>query len=292
MRLCPECGAKTETKRCATCGVDTVPIAAPEKERDPLLGQVFAERFRVARLIGKGGMGAVYEAHQLSMGRAVALKVMLSNITDVDAVRRFYREARASSRLEHPNTIRVFDYGTDESGRQFIAMELLTGEPLSAVLRREKTITPDRVVSIATQVAKSLGEAHAAGLVHRDLKPDNIYLCELYGEQDFVKVLDLGIARFTCQDEVTSALTKAGMTVGTCDYMSPEQVMAAELDGRSDLFALGLIMYRCLVGRLPFPAVHEVGSLPAAVARRDQEAARLVREDCPPELAGLIANAV
>lgn len=287
MQTCVTCGDGYEGPACPRCeppseasSVAPLPALAPadvpatEKDgapegapmgaatgvtNEPVEGEVFAGRYRIERLIGKGGMGAVYEAVQLSMSRKVALKVMLATPEDTTALRRFEREARASSLLEPPNTIRVYDSGVD-AGRPFLAMELLSGEPLGRILRRERRLAPERVVRIGLQIAKSLGEAHAAGLVHRDLKPDNVFLSELFGEFDHVKVLDLGIARFTQKDQVTAPITLRGMTLGTVDYMSPEQVASETLDGRSDLFALGVVLFQCLTGALPFPSARTMSA--------------------------------
>ncbi len=290
MRVCPECGVRSSALRCTNCDEDTMPVETSGTGPDPLVGQLFAGRFRVLRLIGQGGMGAVYAAQQVSMQREVALKVLTAPTSDAQAVRRFYREVKATSRLRHPHTIRVYDYGTDEHGRQFLAMELLTGESLAALLAREGRLTPQRVVRIAGQVAKALGEAHAAGLVHRDLKPDNIFLRTLYGESDYVTVLDFGIARFTDPHDTTSSLTSADTTVGTADYMSPEQVLGRPLDGRSDLFALGVVLYECLTGRLPFKDAGRHGFVSAALARVERDARPLVGEDGPDPLRRLIMN--
>ncbi|MCB9729172.1 MAG: serine/threonine protein kinase [Deltaproteobacteria bacterium] len=223
---------------------------------EALIGRVFDGRYRIERVLGRGGMGVVYVAEQLSMAKQVALKVLPRHLSeDPGQVQRFNHEALASSHLRHPHTIRVFDYGKSEDGHLYIAMELLEGQVLSRVIRRERGLPAERVVHIARQVVKSIGEAHQAGLVHRDLKPDNIFLCDFFGEKDYVKVLDFGIAKFTEGGGGTDqAHTATGFIAGTPLYIAPEQALGEPVAPRSDLYALGAILYECLVGAPPFRA--------------------------------------
>jgi serine/threonine-protein kinase len=223
--------------------------SAPEK----LIGQVLDGRYRIDHVIGQGGMGAVYRATHLSMGKPVALKVIRSeHASDLDAVRRFQREARAASLLDHPHTIRVFDSGESEEGLLYLVMEYLEGRTLSSVLAQTGMLPQPRAVNIAGQVAQSLAEAHGHGMVHRDLKPQNIMLIEVVGEPDFVKVLDFGIVKFLSEPKQGSSVTRTGTVIGSPDYMSPEQAQSKPPDARTDLYSLGVLLYEMLAGRRPF----------------------------------------
>lgn len=227
--------------------------------KDPLLGRVIDGRYTVLHLLGKGGMGSVYKAHQASLDRAVALKVLLGAPEEarrVEFQKRFFLEASTVARLKHPNTITVFDYGSEDlDGHRmfFIAMELLEGRTLTQALKAGP-LPLAKSVSIALQVCRSLREAHRAGVVHRDLKPGNVMLVPHADEGDsdheFVKVLDFGLAK-TFADEDTE-LTRAGTFLGSPRYVSPEQVEGKETDQRSDIYALGCVTYRMLSGRVPF----------------------------------------
>ncbi len=220
-------------------------------------GTVLAGRYEVTEEIGRGGFGRVYKARQLNMDRDVAVKVLPSQFMAIeDVVERFKREAKLASRLSHPNTITLHDYGQHEDSL-FIVMELLQGEDLADVLRREGRLPVDRIINIARQVLKSLAEAHTHSIVHRDLKPENIFLSVVAGERDVVKVVDFGIAKLALPDLETPGgdarkLTLSGSTVGTPTYMSPEQAAGEQVDGSTDLYALGVMMYEMAVGRAPF----------------------------------------
>lgn len=222
------------------------------EKKDALLGELLGGRFLVLKKIGAGGMGAVYRARQEGMDRDVAVKVLLGDLSENDTVlRRFTLEALAVSRLKHPNTIQIFDYGTTPQGNPYIAMELLEGSTLHDVLRKERPLPIRRALRMMSQVAASLGEAHSKGIVHRDLKPENIFLISVSGNPDFVKVLDFGVAKMRDKDE-KGTLTQAGSIFGTPRYMSPEQCSAQPVDHRSDLYALGVILFEMITGMPPF----------------------------------------
>jgi len=224
-------------------------------ESDSLVGKVFAGRYRVDELIGQGGMGRVYRAVHLTMDKPVALKVLVPELAaDPDSADRFEREAAASAKLRHPNTIQIFDYGTSEEGQLFLAMELLQGHTLGACIARDGPLSPSRAVHIAVQVLKSLKEAHAQGIIHRDLKPENIFLADYSGEPDFVKVLDFGIARFVESDRIKETLTRAGAMCGTPMYVAPEQGLGYRATSATDIYSLGIILHEMLVGIPPFMA--------------------------------------
>ncbi len=213
-------------------------------------GTLFAGKYRVLGLLGKGGGGAVYRARQENVDREVALKLLASHLAERSImVERFRREAYNVSQLRHPNTITLFDYGHSD-GRYFFVMEMLEGESLGEVLRDEIGIAPMRAAHILEQTLKSLAEAHKRGIVHRDLKPDNIFLCEFEEDRDFVKVLDFGIAKAVEKQE--HKLTAHGTVFGTPSYMSPEQAMGAEVGPSTDVYALGLILYEMLTGKIAF----------------------------------------
>lgn len=223
--------------------------------KDPLIGSTFADRYRVERRLGEGGMGAVYVARQLSMNRDVALKVLHAEMSGSEsAAQRFVREMQATSKVEHANTIRVYDFGRSDDGRLFLAMELLDGRSLHQVLRQDGPLDVARVIHIGTQVARALVAAHEEGIVHRDLKPENVMLMDRYGDRDIAKVLDFGIARFAAaaEPEDTPQLTKTGSLIGTPLYMSPEQALGKPVDHRSDIYALGVLMYQMATGVPPF----------------------------------------
>ncbi len=219
---------------------------------DPLIGKLLDERYRVLSLIAKGGMGRVYRAEQAPFGRVVAVKVLDVGDEDDDDQefrRRFVREAEVCARLSHPNTVRVFDYGRADDDVLYIAMEHLEGRNLFQAIQTDAPMDALRVVRIGRQVASSLREAHALGLIHRDLKPSNIILTRPGGDDEFVKVVDFGLAKEIRAD---SELTRGDALVGSPSYMSPEQVRSDALDERSDVYSLGVLLYACLCGRPPF----------------------------------------
>ncbi len=215
-------------------------------------------RFKIESKLGEGGFGAVYKGVQTGTGRKVALKLLHPEMTrDENLVARFRREGLVLCNLRDPHTITTYDFDSTPDGTLYIAMELLEGRSLHQVFHSEAPIAWRRVLKILAQMCSSLGEAHQQGIVHRDLKPENIYLENRGGDPEFVKILDFGIAKVmrgeNNVDPKAPQLTATGQTLGTLEYMSPEQLMGKPLDGRSDVYALGVLGYELLTGRLPFP---------------------------------------
>ena len=249
-RFCPSCG----TPLSAPAQTEASPAAAP----DPMLGQTLGGKYKVVRLLGEGGMGAVYEGEQ-QLGttvRKVAVKTLHTHLSRDSKVKaRFEREVGTIAELEHPNTIQVYDFGSTADGILYIVMEFLQGKSLADALEKQGPMTPERADNILQQVCGSLEEAHGRGIVHRDLKPDNVVLVERAGKKDFVKVLDFGIAkRSKEEDKNEQKLTQQGMVLGTPPYMSPEQFTGQPIDARSDIYSLGVMAFEMLTGRLPFKA--------------------------------------
>ncbi|HEY4121855.1 MAG TPA: serine/threonine-protein kinase, partial [Byssovorax sp.] len=218
---------------------------------DPLLGVVVADRYRILEPIGRGGMGAVYKVAHLRIGKLVAMKLLAGDLArDADVARRFKREAFAASRLESPNTVQVFDYGVT-GDFTFLVMELVRGESLGRVLRASGPMPVGRLVRIMVQVCNALAEAHEKGVVHRDVKPDNVMIMTAPDGGDVVKVLDFGLAKLRDADGIAD-ITSHGTIVGTPYYMAPEQIRGDEVDARTDVYACGALMYRLSTGCHPF----------------------------------------
>jgi len=252
MKRCPQCG-KVYDGEYEVCPDDNSYLIDEEAARqDRLLGTVLAGRYQVVKKIGQGGMGAIYKAVHTKMDRICALKLLTSISGDNEAAHaRFSREARMASRIDNPHAVTIYDYGEAEGGVPFLAMEFIDGRPLSHLLAAEKPLSLSRVIRITSQIAEALAAAHAMGIVHRDLKPDNVMLARKAGDEDYVKVLDFGIAK-AVTDEGNDNLTKTGFVLGTPAYMSPEQLAGEKLDARSDIYSLAIMVYEMLSGRLPF----------------------------------------
>lgn len=222
-------------------------------ELDPLIGRTISGRYRVHALIGQGGMGKVFEAQQIPLGRSVALKVLSTTQkteSDAEFQQRFLHEASILAKLKSPNTVTIFDYGRD-GNIFFIAMELVAGKPLDRVLRETPIIAPPHALGIALQIARSLREAHTLGVVHRDLKPANVLIAQTIDGEEHVKVLDFGLAK-----RLTVSLedTNRNVVPGSPKYMAPEVIRQEAVDGRADIYALGILLYQMLIGRVPFDA--------------------------------------
>lgn len=278
-RICTICGARTDAFVCEKDGNSTDTIRSDTVFPGRLFpDEIVLENYAVGDLIGVGGMGAVYRGEQKTTHQAVAIKVLWRDLAkDPVEVKRFTREARAASLLTHPNAVRVFDFGVDpKSHAMCMIMEYLVGQKLSDALRRSPVLDPVRTVHIVSQVAKALEESHRKGIVHRDVKPDNIFLQEIAGERDFAKILDFGLAKFVAGDYERDQLTRTGYVVGSPEYMAPEQASGGEVSAAADIYSLGIVLYECLTGKLPFDA-----TTTAEVLRKHilQGAPRLIQAD-------------
>jgi eukaryotic-like serine/threonine-protein kinase len=225
---------------------------------DPLIGQTLDGRYRIERVLGEGGMGIVYKAVHTTLGKPLAIKVLRPEVSKNDEiVARFRQEAQSASAIGNQHIIDISDFGTLADGSTYFVMEFLGGRSLTKAIETEK-FTPERTIHVMKQLAGALGAAHEVGIVHRDMKPDNVQLVERGAEKDFVKVLDFGIAKVGGS---TSKLTQAGQVFGTPHYMSPEQCAGTNVDHRTDLYAVGVIMYEMACGRVPFDADNLMGIL-------------------------------
>ena len=224
-----------------------------------LIGRLIDRRYEVEKHIGEGGMGQVFRAKHVALNRHVALKILRSDMGRTsETIKRFRQEAQTASSIGNKHIIDVMDFGVLEDGATYFVMEYLDGSDLSDVIEKEKHIDVTRMVGIALQLCQALGAAHDVGIIHRDLKPDNVFLVEREGVSDFVKVLDFGIAKVA---EGGERLTRAGQIFGTPEYMSPEQCSGSAVDGRADVYSLGVMMYEMVTGKLPFTAANAMGVL-------------------------------
>ncbi len=261
---CPNCkaGNAEDARFCGTCGHTMAateasnPKLATFGEAPSLIGREIAGRYRVQAKLGEGGMGAVYKAEQISLKRQCAVKLLRPEVAGSQMLlRRFNAEAELVAKLSHPNTVNIYDFGQDSDGTLFIAMEYIEGKSLRDVIHQEAPLPLRRALSIAQQVAASLVDAHAHSIVHRDLKPDNVMLQDRGRQKDVVRVLDFGIAKLRDENRQSQmAMTQAGDMLGTPQYMSPEQIRGETIDGRTDIYSLGGLLYEMVTGRLPFEA--------------------------------------
>lgn len=252
LRECPTCGA---------CFDNSVEFCAKDQSELTLtlpVERVIEERYRLDQLVGRGGMGAVYEATDIRLHRKVALKILSGSLFgQSDALRRFEREAQSAARLTHPHIITVYDYGVLTTEGAYLVMELVRGETLGSILKREQRLAPVVAAEWLDQTLAAVGAAHQAGIIHRDLKPDNIFITHDEKRNQVVKVLDFGLAKVIQHDAAesnspTAQMTTPGTVMGTFGYMSPEQLMGTTVDERSDLFSVGVIAVEALTGHRPF----------------------------------------
>jgi serine/threonine protein kinase len=297
MKYCPVCERRYDDEM-RMCGVDGTPLRSQSLQtpvrdqpaRDQMLGRVVKGRYQIMRRLGEGGMGTVYLAEQVSIGRKVALKLLRGSYAmDDEFIERFRREARLAASLNHRNIVTVYDFDQGDDESLFIAMEYLDGEKLSDVIRREGPLDMGRAVRFGLQFAEGLEAAHHAGVIHRDIKPDNIMVVGEEGVET-IKLMDFGIARLR-DVAATSRLTRPDVIMGTPAYMAPEQAEGKETSERTDIYALGVVLYEMLSGEVPFKA-----NTPAAVLLKQiQESPvplRKLRREVPAEIERIVMQAL
>src|SRR6266850_910404 len=289
MKVCPVC-AKEYSDTQSLCPVDA---AALQAANDSLVGQTLAGKYLIEEIIKSGGMGSVYRGKHVLMDKTVAVKVLRPSLAvDNVVVARFSREAKAASRISHPHAVSVTDFGESENGIVFLVMEYLDGRTLKDIIRSEGPMALDRAVEIVRQVSGALDAAHQQGVIHRDLKSDNIMLSQTNGG-DWAKVLDFGIAKIQQPEGVRDHdITAANLVVGTPQYMSPEQCSQTQpLDARSDIYSLGVIIYEMLAGRVPF-----TGESPTMIMMQHVQdtppSVLATRPDLPMPVDGMITRAL
>jgi serine/threonine protein kinase len=265
VKRCPKCLHENsdDSRFCQKCGTNLAEIES-DKKKDSLEGKVLAGSFELKKKLAVGGMGAVYLAEQISLSKDVCIKVLHQHLLrDETIIKRFHREARAASRLKHPNCINVIDFGQADNGILYMAMDFIVGKDLAELLETEHPLGVDRILHIMKQIASALDEAHAHNIIHRDLKPENIMLEQRRHQRDFVTVLDFGIAKIKepGKDDRETFQTMAGVVCGTPEYMSPEQIRGDDLDARTDLYSLGVIMWQLFTNRLPFSGATPIATV-------------------------------
>ncbi|HKP60895.1 MAG TPA: serine/threonine-protein kinase [Polyangiales bacterium] len=258
----------------------------------PKKGDLIAGKYTVEGVLGQGGMGAVYEVCHRLTGKHFAVKWLLPALTgQTDAVRRFMREAQVAGRVDHPNVVEVYDVG-QEGGSFYMVMELLQGEPLARRLDRVRRLSLEEVCRVILPVMHGLSVAHAAGVIHRDLKPDNIYLCKTPLGTEVSKVLDFGISKMSSlAGEISASVTRFGLVIGTPQYMSPEQLRGEPVDLRTDIYALGVILYEALGGSQPYPGAN-FADLVLTIATADPKPLGQLAPGLPPKLLDLVGRAM
>lgn len=252
MQQCHQCGVSLDAldRFCRGCGAAS---DSDERLKDELVGRVIAGSYVVQELVGVGGMGRVYRAEQRMLGRTVAIKVVHPHLlSDEQSVSRFYTEARAASRLNHPNSVSIIDFGRTDDGILYLVMEFLKGRDLSRLMQEDGALPHTRICEIASAVLDALAEAHALSVVHRDLKPENVIIERLRSGGDLVKVVDFGLAKLLGGPTSGTGITLPGLVCGTPDYMSPEQGRGEEVDARGDIYSVGVMLFEMVTGQLPF----------------------------------------
>ena len=252
LKICPQCGNEYELDQ-RFCPKDGATLKSQSSDGS-LVGQIIADRYHIVQKLGEGGMGQVYLSQHVRMKRKSAVKVMNPGMVhDPDAISRFNREAENASQIAHPNVAAIYDFGETSDGLIYLAMEFIEGDALTKILKNNGALPAARAASISKQVADGLQAAHDLGIVHRDLKPDNIMIAKGRDGQDMVKIVDFGIAKAMQADD--QKVTRTGLSIGTPEYMSPEQLAGDKLDHRTDIYSLGLVAFSMFTGHLPFPSV-------------------------------------
>lgn len=268
-------------------------MSTTQNSAEKNIGRLLSGKYRLLRVLGEGGMGAVYEAEHTLIGRRFAVKVMHSLFTSIpDSVERFLREARAAGSIGHPNIIEVQDVGEEEDGTVYIVMELLTGETLEDVLNREGTVRPEQAIAIILQVLSALHAAHKKGILHRDLKPDNIFLAIDARGREEVKLFDFGVAKFQNLADDSLGLTKTGTVLGTPYYLAPEQAKGGKnIDEGIDIWSVGVVLYEMLTGQLPFEG-DNYNEVLGKILLEEHEPIRSIVPEVPQALAAIAEKAL
>jgi serine/threonine protein kinase len=291
LKTCPKCyfDNSDESRFCQKCGTGLSEVGSDQK--DPLVGKTLAGNFLIQKKLAVGGMGSIYLAEQVSLAKRVCIKVLHKHLLrDTTLIKRFHREARAASKLKHPNCINVIDFGQADNGVLYLAMDFVEGVDLATLLEREHPLGPERVIHIMGQVAMALDEAHSHGIIHRDLKPENIMIEQRRHQPDFVCVLDFGIAKIKepgREDKKETFETMAGVVCGTPEYMSPEQIRGEELDARTDIYSFGVIMWQLFTRRLPFNGATAIAIVTRHLTEAPEPPTRYAH-DLPPSVEAFI----
>ena len=265
--------------------LDSEPPPSAVSDKENLTGQLLDGRYQVDYVLGVGSMGIVYGARHAAVGKLVAVKALRAHLaSDAEAIQRFNAEATAATSIGNQHIVETFDFGRLPDGTAYMVMEYLEGRSLAELIEGWSPLPLERITKIGLQIAEALNAAHLAGIVHRDLKPDNIFLCEREGDPDFVKILDFGIAKFGVSQ---ARLTQAGAVFGTPAYMSPEQALGKATDGRTDVYALGVMLYEMACGSVPFSGENAIAVL-TLHANEEPEALSVRKPDVSPELEAIV----
>jgi len=269
----------------ATLPTTPEPPPSSVSERENLTGQLIDGRYQIDYVLGVGSMGIVYGARHAAVGKLVAVKALRAHLAfDAEAIQRFNAEATAATSIGNQHIVETFDFGRLPDGAAYMVMEYLEGRSLSELIEGWSPLPLERITKIGLQIAEALDAAHLAGIVHRDLKPDNVFLCEREGDPDFVKILDFGIAKFGVSQ---ARLTQAGAVFGTPAYMSPEQALGEATDGRTDIYALGVMLYEMACGSVPFQAESAIAVL-TQHAKEEPQALSARKPDVSRELEAIV----
>ena len=288
MKRCPVCQTTYPSSHAQFCSVDGAALAPV----DPFVGTTVDGKYQIESRLGAGGMGTVYKARHLLLGRDVAVKVLRSEmVEDANAAERFRREAQAAARLDHPNAVTIYDFGITPDGNAYLVMELLRGTSLRDVLERDGQLALPRAIAIFAPVCAAIDRAHELGIVHRDIKPDNVMVDERKDGSVGVKVVDFGIALLQDTPSDAGRLTGTGLIVGTANYMSPEHCRGEPLDARSDIYSLGVVLYEMLAGRVPF-AAPIVSAVIVAHVNEPPPPLLAHRPDLPPPVERVVLDAL